>query len=254
MTDVAETPGRIAVVDDEEALRGPVVDYLRMEGYDAVGASGGAELDGLMADGEIDLVILDVNMPGEDGFSIARRLRAAGPVGIIMLTAKSGLVDRVVGLEIGADDYLGKPFDPRELLARVRSVMRRLNAAAPDPSPAASEPAEPRPDYTTEFWVKSGAGVVRVPIDAVEWIQADKDYVFLHTRGRSHMMRITMLALEQRLDPEALLRVHRSAFVRPEAVAEVKRVGRTPTLQLKSGATVPVGPQYLHGLEARLGL
>lgn len=255
MTDAAvDRPGRIAVVDDEEGLRGPIVDYLRLEGYDAVGASGGPELDALMAEAPVDLVILDVNMPGEDGFSIARRLRAAGPVGIVMLTAKSGLVDRVVGLEIGADDYLGKPFDLRELLARVRSVMRRLNAAAPEPGAGAAEPAEPAPDYTTEFWVKSGSGVVRVPIDAVEWIQADKDYVFLHTRGRSHMMRITMLALEQRLDPRGLLRVHRSAFVRPDAVAEVRRVGRTPTLQLKSGATVPVGPQYLHALEERLGL
>ena len=146
-----ERSRRIAIVDDEGTLRDPVVDYLRLEGYYAVGASGGVELDALMPVEPVDLVILDVNMPCEDGFSIARRLRAAGPVGIVMLTAKSGLVDRVVGLEIGADDYLGKPFDLRELLVRVRSVLRRLNAAAPEPAAGAAEPAEPRTDYTIKF-------------------------------------------------------------------------------------------------------
>ncbi len=243
----------IAVVDDEEALRSAVVDYLRMEGLEAVGADGGAALDAILAERPVDLVILDVNMPGEDGFSIARRLRAAGPVGVIMLTAKSGLVDRVVGLEIGADDYVAKPFDLRELLARVRAVLRRLNAPAPAAVPAEAE-SGPAADYVTEFWVKGASGTVRVPIEAIDWIEADRDYVLLHARGRSHIMRITMAALEQRLDPGELVRVHRSAFVRPSAVAEVRRAGRTVSLQLKSGAEAPVGPQYLQALEARLGL
>jgi two-component system phosphate regulon response regulator OmpR len=77
------------------------------------------------------LVILDLRMPGEDGLSIARQLRAQGPIGIIMLTASAETVDRVVGLEMGADDYVAKPFDPRELLARVRSVLRRMTMQAP---------------------------------------------------------------------------------------------------------------------------
>lgn len=89
---------------------------------------GGAALRELMRERAVDLAILDVNMPQEDGLSIARALRAAGPVGIILLTANSEGVDKVVGLEISADDYVTKPFDPRELLARVRSVLRRVAA------------------------------------------------------------------------------------------------------------------------------
>ena len=240
---------RIIVVDDEAALREPVVEYLRLEGYDAREADGGEALDARLAEQPADLVVLDVNMPGEDGFSIARRLRAAGPIGIIMLTSKRDLIDRVVGLEIGADDYLTKPFDPRELLARARAVLRRLNTA-----PARSEPAAEAPDYVTEFWVKGSQGAVRVPVSAVEWIEADKDYVLLHTGGRSHILRITMSALEARLDPATLARGHRSAFVRPQAVTALKRQGRTATLVLKSGAEVPVGPQYAAAFERQLGV
>ena len=123
----------LVIVDDEEDLREAVADYLRAEGYTVSEASGAPELDAIMRERPVDLVVLDVNMPGEDGFSIARRLRAAGPIGIIMLTAKRDTVDRVVGIELGADDYLTKPFELRELLARVRGLLRRL-LAAPLPS------------------------------------------------------------------------------------------------------------------------
>ncbi|GAA4010613.1 response regulator [Sphingomonas humi] len=115
----------IAVVDDEEDLRDAIASYLRGHGYAVSEASGGAGLDAVMREKPVDLVVLDVNMPGEDGLSIARRLRAAGSIGIVMLTAQGALVDRIVGLETGADDYLPKPFELRELLARVRAVLRR---------------------------------------------------------------------------------------------------------------------------------
>lgn len=124
----------IVVVDDEEDLRDPVADYLRAEGFTVSVAGSGSELDALMRERPVDLVILDVNMPGEDGFSIARRLRAAGPIGIVMLTAKRDTVDRVVGIELGADDYLTKPFELRELLARVRGLLRRLHTAPVAPA------------------------------------------------------------------------------------------------------------------------
>jgi two-component system phosphate regulon response regulator OmpR len=94
-----------------------------------------------MAERPVDLAILDVNMPGQDGVSIARELRAAGPIGIIMLTANSDSVDKVVGLEVGADDYVTKPFDPRELLARVRSVLRRASAHGGAPATLGREVA-----------------------------------------------------------------------------------------------------------------
>jgi len=128
---IMEGTHHIAVVDDEPDLREGVATYLRGHGFAVSEADGGEALRALMAERAVDLVILDVNMPGEDGLSIARRLRAAGPVGILMLTANTDLVDRVTGLEVGADDYLGKPFELRELLARVRALLRRSAADAP---------------------------------------------------------------------------------------------------------------------------
>jgi two-component system phosphate regulon response regulator OmpR len=124
-TDVTAN-AHIVIVDDEPDIRELVQNYLARHGLAVSQAGNGAELDELMSERPIDLAILDVNMPREDGISIARRLRGAGPVGIIMLTANSDGVDKVVGLEVGADDYVTKPFDPRELLARVRSVLRRV--------------------------------------------------------------------------------------------------------------------------------
>lgn len=131
----------IVVVDDEPDLRDMVREYLLKQGYAVSEADGGEALWALLAERPVDLAILDINMPGEDGLSIARQLRRRGPVGIIMLTANGDTVDRIVGLEVGADDYLTKPFDLRELLARVRSVLRR--AAAPD-APAATMGREVR--------------------------------------------------------------------------------------------------------------
>lgn len=119
-------PAHIAVVDDEADLRDAVQEYLLDHGYAVSSVDGGRALRALMSERAVDLVILDVNMPEEDGLSIARYLRGLGPVGIIMLTANRDTVDRVVGLEIGADDYLPKPFELRELLARVRAVLRRV--------------------------------------------------------------------------------------------------------------------------------
>lgn len=238
---------RVIVVDDEADLREPVAAYLREEGgLHVEEASGGAELDRLLASAPADVVVLDVNMPGEDGFSIARRLRSAGAMGVIMLTAKSSVFDRIVGLELGADDYMAKPFEPRELLARVRALLRRSSA----PPLAAAEPAGA---YDAEFWVRTPEGQTRVHLDAVDWIEAAKDYVLLHTRHRSHILRHTMAALEKRLDPAKMLRVHRSAFVRPGAVARVERTGRITGVHI-GDRLVPVGPQYAADVEERLGL
>ena len=128
---------RIAVVDDEADLREMVEEYLTGQGFEVVTADGGAALRGILEDAVPDLVLLDIAMPGEDGLSVARYLREHHDVAIIMLTAASDVVDRVVGLEMGADDYVTKPFDPRELLARVKSVLRRTGrgAGVETPSP-----------------------------------------------------------------------------------------------------------------------
>jgi DNA-binding response OmpR family regulator len=129
----------IIVVDDEEDLRAMVQAYLTRHGFAVSVANGGAELRRIMAERPVDLAILDVNMPGEDGISIARDLRRQGPLGIIMLTANSDSVDKIVGLEVGADDYVTKPFDPRELLARVRTILRRTQVQGDEPATLGNE-------------------------------------------------------------------------------------------------------------------
>lgn len=121
----------IAVVDDEPALRDTVADYLVRNGFLVSECDGGRALDQLMTERPVDLVVLDVNMPEEDGISIARRLRVRGGIGILLLTANSDSFDQVIGLEVGADDYVVKPFEPRILLARIRAVLRRAREREP---------------------------------------------------------------------------------------------------------------------------
>jgi len=122
----------IVVVEDEATQRSLLVDYLARQNFRVSGVTGGADLRKLVERDRPALVLLDVGLPGEDGFAIARWLREkSARIGIIMVTAASDTVDRVVGLETGADDYIAKPFDPRELLARVKSVLRRTTGAAP---------------------------------------------------------------------------------------------------------------------------
>lgn len=120
----------VLVVDDEPELREMVEEYLSKQGFKVTTAGNGVAMRDIVAEQPVDLVLLDVRMPGEDGLSLARFLREHYSVGIIMLTAMGEVVDRIVGLEMGADDYISKPFDPRELLARVKSVLRRLSAPA----------------------------------------------------------------------------------------------------------------------------
>lgn len=117
----------ILVVDDDENQRWMLKKYLQKHGFNVEVAEDGATMRTLINTTTFELVLLDVSMPGEDGFAVARYLREHHDVGIIMLTAAGDLFDRVLGLEIGADDYITKPFEPRELLARVRSVLRRID-------------------------------------------------------------------------------------------------------------------------------
>ncbi|PWS34122.1 hypothetical protein DFH01_26190 [Falsiroseomonas bella] len=141
---------RIAVVEDEGDLREVMVEYLRVQGFHALPCGDGAALDAVLADAPVEAVLLDINLPREGGLSIARRLGALpDPPGILMVTALGDSMDRIVGLEIGADDYIAKPFELRELLARLRSVLRRRRAlaeaaAAAQAAPERAMPAECR--------------------------------------------------------------------------------------------------------------
>jgi DNA-binding response OmpR family regulator len=134
-------PQHIIVVDDEQPAREMVGDYLRMHGFTVSLCDGGESLRTSIAVQVPDLIVLDLNMPKEDGLSIIRDLKQSTHLPIIMLTATASPIDRVVGLELGADDYLAKPCELRELLARVRSVLRRSAPGAQAPAPTSPQPA-----------------------------------------------------------------------------------------------------------------
>lgn len=118
----------LLIVDDDREIRSLLQDYLGRNGYRVSAVADGRALRATLAQGGIDLVVLDLMLPGEDGLSLCRDLRAGSSLPVIMLTARGEETDRIVGLEMGADDYLPKPFNPRELLARIKSVLRRARS------------------------------------------------------------------------------------------------------------------------------
>ncbi|MFM6853003.1 MAG: response regulator transcription factor, partial [Sphingopyxis sp.] len=118
-----DQPTRLLLVDDEQSIREPLSDYLLGQGFAVDVAASAAQARERLATGRYDLVISDVMMPGEDGLSLTRHLRAAHGLPVILLTARTEETERVIGLEIGADDYVAKPFGPRELVARIRAVL-----------------------------------------------------------------------------------------------------------------------------------
>jgi DNA-binding response OmpR family regulator len=122
----------LLIVDDDPTVRDLLLEYLGDQGFAVRAVADGAAMRAEIERELPDLVLLDLRLPGEDGLTLARQLRERVDVGIVMVTASSDVIDRVVGLEMGADDYVAKPFDPRELLARVRSVLRRMQARAPE--------------------------------------------------------------------------------------------------------------------------
>ena len=126
--EAAPAPVHVLAVDDDPSMRQMIADYLADNDIRVTALGSGKEIAEIMARDTIDLLILDLKLPGEDGMQIARRLRAESDVPIIILTGRKDEADRVMGLELGADDYLTKPFSPRELLARIRALLRRSRA------------------------------------------------------------------------------------------------------------------------------
>lgn len=122
---MTEPSRHILIVDDDPEIRKPLGTFLIQHGFRTSLAADGREMDAILSAGRVDLVVLDIMMPGEDGLSICRRLRDRDIAPVILLTARRDDIDRIVGLELGADDYLPKPFNPRELVARIKSVIRR---------------------------------------------------------------------------------------------------------------------------------
>jgi len=165
--DTASDP-KILLVDDEQTLREPLAEYLSRQGFAVTQAASAAEARSRLREEAPDLVLLDIMMPGEDGLSLCRHLSESRAIPTILLTARGEAMDRIIGLEIGADDYVVKPFEPRELVARIRSVLRR----------AAKGGMTPADDELFEFegWrldplkrrLSDREGVV-VPISSVEF-------------------------------------------------------------------------------------
>jgi two-component system OmpR family response regulator len=135
MSEPTQTP-HILVVDDDREIRQLLGEYLEKNGFRATAVADGKGMRRVLEQSHIDLIVLDLMMPGEDGLKLCRELRAKSQIPVIMLTALGDDVDRIVGLEVGADDYIAKPFNPRELLVRIRAVLRRTIHTPRDPSPA----------------------------------------------------------------------------------------------------------------------
>lgn len=127
-----ETPDRILIVDDDPEIRRLLADYLAKNGFEAVVARDGREMAQALDRHAVDLVVLDLNLPDADGLVLCRDLRVRSSLPVLMLTARGEEADRIVGIEMGADDYLVKPFSPRELVARIKAVLRRTRALPPN--------------------------------------------------------------------------------------------------------------------------
>lgn len=129
----------LLVVDDDDEIRELLCDYLTDAGYQVLAAADGEQMRQQMARHKVELVVLDLMLPGEDGLSLCRQLQAQPGLAVIMLSAKGSTLDRIIGLEVGADDYLSKPFEPRELIARIKAVLRRPQRLDPPSEEPASQ-------------------------------------------------------------------------------------------------------------------
>jgi DNA-binding response OmpR family regulator len=144
---------RLLIVDDDPDVQGTVREYFEMQGFAVSVAGDGAAMRQVLAAESIEVVLMDLHLPGEDGLALTRELRAKGGIGIVVVTGLGETVDRIVGLEMGADDYVTKPFDLRELLARVKSVLRRVRTGgvtrAATPTAAMEKIRMGRASFTT---------------------------------------------------------------------------------------------------------
>jgi len=199
----------VAVVEDEADLRDVVADYLRLHNFVVHPCPDGHALDAALATTVLDIVLLDLNLPREGGLSIARRLRRLpSPPGLIMVTALGEAMDRIVGLELGADDYIGKPFELRELLARIRSLLRRRAAMQPAQAPAATLAAEapsPRDLRCGRFTLQTAARRLLAPDGSeVPLTTMELDLLLLLAARPGQVLsreRLLMLAHGKEVDP-----------------------------------------------------
>jgi DNA-binding response OmpR family regulator len=191
---------RLLVVDDDPSVRSMLREYLEGHDFAVAEAGSGAQMRECIERELPDAVLLDIRLPGEDGLRLAKYLRERYDLGIIMVTASGDVIDRVVGLELGADDYIAKPFDPRELLARVRSVLRRLQARPPAEAVTSAAPKGTRQpfgrcelDMDARRLFEAGGAEVAITAMEYELLRVflanpnrvlSRDQLLMHTRNR----------------------------------------------------------------------
>jgi len=184
---VQQTPPRILVVEDDPFVRDVLDIYLRGEGYEVTLAADGKDMRKVLAGTAFHLVIMDLRLPGEDGFALTRYLREQYQIGIIILSTRHEIMDRVVGLECGADDYLTKPFEERELLARIRSVLRRTGALSSAPQTPRREVPHGKLTYQ-EWTLDQDAGVFRSKSGAEAMLTGNECRLLAHLiRNAGHV-------------------------------------------------------------------
>ncbi|MBY8825298.1 LytR/AlgR family response regulator transcription factor [Sphingomonas colocasiae] len=243
---------RVLLVDDEPpAIERLAAFFANIPGTEIVGTA----VNGIAAQAAIerlqpDLVMLDIQMPEMGGLALAGTLPLDERPEIVFVTAFEQFAPDA--FEVEAADYLLKPVRLDRLRQAVERAKRRqagrraaLQAAMAPPAAASA--------FDDAIWVQIRDGQTRVPVAAIDWIEAAGDYAMLHTPLRSHLLRTTMSALERRIDPAELMRVHRSAFVRLSRVVEIRRIDKwLLTLVLSDGAEVAVGPNYAKAVAAAL--
>jgi len=240
---------RVLLVDDEPpALERLAAFFGNIPGTAIVGtAANGIEAQAAIERLRPDLVMLDIQMPEMGGLALAGTLPFDERPEIVFVTAFEQFAPDA--FEVEAADYLLKPVRLDRLRQAVERAKRRQTGrrAAQQAGPASAS------DFDEALWVPLRDGQTRVPVASIDWIEAAGDYAMLHTSLRSHLLRTTMSALEKRIDPAELMRVHRSAFVRLARVVEMRRIDKwLLTLVLSDGAEVAVGPNYAKAVMAAL--
>jgi len=254
---------KIIVADDEPLAREllhTLLEELPHLSVEAVAADG-EEAVAAARSHKPDLVFLDIDMPNGNGVHAALEIGKLGAEVIFVTAHEEHAID---AFEVGAVDYLLKPVRRPRLARAIERARLRYEARRPlrsDPAPVTdpdqpqTAPAVPEGASTTDdaFWVPVLRGTVRVAIEDVARVEAAGDHVYLHTAERAYLYRSTMAEMEQRLRGTGLLRVHRSAFIRPERVVGTHRRGKVLALELSDGTQIPVGPRFRNAVLGLLG-
>lgn len=255
---------RVALVDDEPpALRRLRMAIDKAPDVEVVGqATNGEEALALIRRGGVDVVLLDIRMPGLSGLELAREIGAADAPAFIFVTAFSRFA--ADAFELAAVDYLLKPVEFDRLHEALERARMRLQSRAANTRIAeleevvaslrAAEAEPPESGFTDEIWVPDRGDRLRLPVNLIDWVEAERDYVRIHSRGRSFLVRKPIRTLQAELDPEEFLRVHRGALVRRDRIVRLaRRPGGPAAVVLQSGAEVPVARRQAAQVRRAIG-